>query len=94
MANKYYVGDIGTEILLDTKVDLTGGTDAKIKVKKPDGNAVEWDASIKDTTRLSHVAEADELDQAGTYLFQASITLGSWKGRGETAYMRVYEQFE
>ena len=94
MANKYYVGDIGTEIVLDTKVDLTGGTDAKIKVKKPDGSAVEWDASIKDTTGLSHVAAADELDQAGTYLLQASITLGSWKGRGETAYLRVYEQFE
>ena len=94
MANKYYVGDTGTEIVLDTKVDLTGGTDAKIKVKKPDGNAVEWDASIKDTTRLSHVAAADDLDQAGTYLLQASITLGYWKGRGETAYLRVYEQFE
>jgi hypothetical protein len=63
------------------------------EVKKPDGSAVEWDAAIKDTTRLSHVAAADELDQAGTYLLQASITLGSWKCRGETAYLRVYEQF-
>jgi hypothetical protein len=94
MKSKYYVGDIGTEILLDTKVDLMGGTDAKIKVMKPDGSTIEWDAAIKDITKLSHVIAAGELDQAGTYMLQASITLGSWKGRGETAHMRVHNQFE
>lgn len=94
MTDKHYVGEIGTEILLDTKVDIIAATATKVKCKKPDGTIVEWAATIKETTILSYTTAAGDLDQAGMYRVQASLTLGSWSGSGETASFKILEAFE
>lgn len=94
MTDKHYVGEIGTEVLLDTASDLTGATDTKIKCKKPDGTVVEWTATIKETTKLSYITAAGDLDQAGMYRVQTSLTLTGWSGLGETASFKILETFE
>lgn len=91
---KHYVGETGTEILVDTGVDITTATNTKIKCKKPDGTTVEWGASVKDTTKLSYLTQEGDFNQAGTYRVQASLSLGGWTGLGETASFKILELFE
>lgn len=93
MTNKHYVGEIGTEILLDTGVTITGATETKIKCEKPDGTLVDWTATIKETTKLTYLTVANDFNQSGLYKVQASLTLSGWTGLGETATFKVYDAF-
>lgn len=94
MADKHYIGEIGTEILVDTGVDITGATDTKIQCKKPDGTIVAWTATISGTTKLKYTIISGDFNQSGTYTLQASLILTGWTGRGETATFDVDELFE
>lgn len=92
MANKIYVGDIGTEILLDTGVNITTATVHNIKYKKPDGTTGTWTGTVKDFTKISYTVQAADLDQAGTYTLQAYVVMvGYWSG--ETVTFIVYGDF-
>jgi hypothetical protein len=93
MADKIYVGDIGTVIDLDCGVDITSATDQKIKVKKPDDTEEDWTASIQGTDTLRHVVTSGEFDQAGRYYFQAYIASPTWTGKGETVEKEVFAKF-
>ena len=42
MANKSYIGDIGTLIKVDAGTDLSGATQVKIVFKKPSGTINSW----------------------------------------------------
>lgn len=87
---KVYVGDIGTEIVLDCGVDVSAATVRKILVKKPGAtSAIEWSAVADGTNRIAHVAATGDLDVAGTYYLQAYIEMPGWSGRGETAGLEV-----
>ena len=94
MTDKHYIGEIGTEILVDTGVDISSATDTKIQCKKPDGTIVEWSATITDTTKLTYTTLADDFNQSGKYIIQASLVISGWTGRGETAIFDVDELFE
>lgn len=93
MIEKIYIADVGTEIILDLGADLTSAASPEISVKKPDGSVVSWPAEVVETTKLRHVLEAGDLDQAGVYHIQAVPNLSSWSGRGATVAVRVYENF-
>lgn len=93
MTNKYYVGDIGTDIIVDCGSTITGATATTLKVKKPDGAEVEWAASIDGTDHLKYTTLIDDFSVPGTYFLQASLTLGGWTGLGETARFIVYEHY-
>ena len=41
MTDKYYVGDTGTDIIVDCGTAITGATNTKLKVKKSDGTEPE-----------------------------------------------------
>lgn len=43
---KPYVGDVGTEIILDCKVDISSATIKQIKCRKPNGTEVSWNATL------------------------------------------------
>ena len=94
MADKVYVGDIGTDIIVDCGEDISTATKTKISVKKPDGSKVLWSASIYNTNYLKYTTVANDLNQSGKYKVQASLTLGAWSGLGETACFTVYSLFE
>jgi len=92
MKNKIYVGDIGTTIVLDVGADITGAT-VSMRVKKPSGSIVTWDATVTDdATGISHTTAAGELNESGAYRVQAVVALAdaSWSGSGEWADLNVY----
>ena len=92
MAGKHYVGEIGTDIIVDCGAVITGATETKIKVRKPDETEIEWTANIDGTNFLKYTTKADDFDLAGTYYLQASLTLSGWTGLGETALFVIDEK--
>ncbi len=89
---KTYVGDVNTEIRLDTEVSLASATALKISARKPDGTEVLWTGSA-DGTVVRYYTLADDLDVAGQWLLQAVVTTAAGEGRGETAKLKVYPKF-
>jgi len=84
MSEKHYVGEIGTEILVDCGSDISGASQVSLEVKKPDNTKVSWNASIEGTNYLKYIAVSGDLDIPGRYYLQASLTLAGWTGLGET----------
>ena len=91
--SKIYVGDLGTEVSLDTGVDLASATATKIRVTKPDRTFFYWDAEVVDDTKLSYITsmEASEWDMSGTWRFQAYVILPYWGGHGETLAIPIFK---
>ena len=94
--NKIYVGDIPL-IRLDCGVDISAATLFKIKYRKPDQSNQEWTegdgVEISGTQYLQYQTLATDLDQSGAWEFQVYLEIGSWKGHGETAAIRIYALF-
>jgi hypothetical protein len=101
MAGKLYVGDVGTFIIVDTKVDLTGALSLSFRVRKPDGTEVTWTPVILHTVDfkkyLRYEVQEGDFDQAGEYKLQAYAQVPEdgiyWEGRGETASFVVYARW-
>lgn len=91
---KTYVGNIGATVILDCKTVLTGATDVKISVLKPDGTKTTWAATVYLTNFVKYTIQAADFNVAGTYKLQATFTLSGWTGRGETATYEVYEHYK
>lgn len=83
---KYYVGDTGTLVLVDTLTDLSAATSVKLVVKKPGGTIVEWTGSVYHTTIIKYITLVTDFSVAGTYYLQAKVTLpsGVWLGNTTT----------
>ena len=96
--DKIYVGDIGTDIILDAGQDITGAT-VSIAVLKPGATGeTAWSGTVyaldEAAQYVRHTAEADDLDVPGVYRVQPVIALAgsAWSGRGETAEFRVFDK--
>lgn len=96
MADKVFVGDIGTAIILDCGEDVSAGINPRIAYQKPsyDGVSGEWVAEVYQSNYLKYVTVDGDFDEAGDYRVQAKLTLSSWTGRGETAIFKVYNVFQ
>lgn len=97
---KIYVGDIGTEFLLDAGQAITGAT-VSIAVLKPGATAeVPWSASVHTidgaARYVRHTTVDGDLDVAGSYRLQPVIALadGTWAGRGETEQVQIFDHQE
>jgi len=84
-----YIGDYGTQIIVDTGASLAAATVKKLKIKKPDGTTVTKNADVTDLTKLLYSAGASDLDLVGIYIVQAYIEFSDWKGHGAPAYFTV-----
>lgn len=97
MGKKIYVGDTGTELILDTNEDI-GGATVSIRVRKGDGTVTEWTSTTYGAipqTKVRHIMGADDLSCSGIYRVQAHVQLTSgWTGLGETAEFQVYSAFD
>ncbi len=89
MANKNYVGDV-FQLRVDTVSDITGDSVHQLKVKKPLGDIVTWNATITDGHYLYYTTMTDDCDEAGIYRIQA---LTENPTRGETFKMQIYEHY-
>jgi hypothetical protein len=91
---QYYIGDIGTEIIVDVCSDITTATLAALKVMKPDMTEHTWVGSVYDTTKIRYIAQSGDFDQVGEYRVQPYIEMPGWQGRGDTATFKISSQFQ
>lgn len=98
--SKYYVGDVGTEVLVDTKSDISTATVLKLLVKKPSGEEIEWVGvlgppnSIGVYTKIKYIVKEGDWDTQGWWLVQSYVEMPSWRGRGETVKFRLYPEYQ
>ena len=91
--SKYYVGDVGTEIIVDTCSDITSATKAALLVRKPDNTEHEWLGAVFEDTKIRYLVQVGDFDQAGRYRVQAYIEMPGWSGRGDSTYFKVSPSF-
>lgn len=84
-----FTGDIGTEIKLDCKSDVSSATVKSIVARKPNGSKVTWSATLEGTDFIKYVILSGDLDVAGTWHLQAKVDMPGWSGSGEVAVLRV-----
>ena len=89
----HYTDEIGTEIIVDCGVDISGATPTTLKVKKPDGTEVEWTATIYNSNYLKYTTILGDFNQSGTYVLQTSLTLTGWTGLGDVATFEIYAPY-
>ena len=96
---KYYVGNTGTTILVETGIDLTAATVLSLLVKKPSGAEVTWTGTIGPTnaigesTRISYVVETGDWDQAGWWSMQSHVETPAFVGPGVTVKFELHAAF-
>lgn len=87
--SKIYKDDVGTIILVDCGINITTATVRELKVKKPDGTYATWAGVQEGTNQIKYVLQAGDVNQDGTYVIQAKVTMPSWSGSGEETILRV-----
>ena len=91
MTRDAYIGDYGTQVILNTGEDLTQATinTVSILVKKPSGSFITWVGSVLETTKILYELKEGDLDETGTWIIQAIVDASIWKGKGRTSSFRV-----
>jgi len=92
---KIYVGQTALSIRLDTKIDLTTMSTAKIKYIKPDGTQGEWTAVLYGNAAdgiISYtINSASDIDQDGLWKMWAYVTFNdSTVAPGDIATMTAH----
>lgn len=94
MANRPFIGDIGTAIIVNTKEDLTTATLIELKVKKPSGTEVVWPGTIYELTKIRYIIQEGDFNESGEYQIQAYVVFPAWEGLGETSKFMVFAKWE
>lgn len=102
---KHYVGEIGTEVYLDTGLDLTNAINVAVKYRKPDavtngtwtGEVYSSYSALAQSTGTYYVKKtvaSGDFDTSGNWKMQAfvAMTTGTWYG--ETFDLNIYGAFE
>ncbi len=102
---KHYVGEAGTNLILDTGVLIGSATQQYITYRKPDGvtigsfsgslfSSYSQLAATIGTYFVSHTLAATDLDQPGEWRFQAYVGAvgGTW--HGEMVKINIYDLYE
>ncbi len=92
--NKIYVGDFGTEFLLDTGVDITSATTVEIHFEKPNETIGKWVGVVKNKTKIQYITKQGDLNQEGQWKLQAYVVFSSGTWRGEVATFKIYGHFK
>lgn len=94
MANKVYVGDIGTIIEVNMQEDISSATVTQLNIKKPGGIEVTWDGEIYNNNFIRYTITDGDLDVSGLYQVAPYIEIGNWKGLGEGSKFLVWEKYQ
>jgi len=95
MADKMYVGDVGTVITVETNSVLTGASATNLKILKADGTEATWVGAINGTTQIDYTIKADDLSVAGNWFLNSFVTFASGdQWTGETVKFPVYNPFD
>jgi hypothetical protein len=90
---KVYVGDVGTQIVLDCGAVVTSSTARSIEARKPDGTTVSWDAAVEGANSIKVTTSSGTLNVPGTWRLQAKVTMPSGIWLGETVTLQVHPRF-
>lgn len=84
-----FVGDEGTEVVLDCGTNVSTATVRSIVVRKPDGTKVTWGAVAEGANSVRYVTVTGDIDMAGNWKLQAYIEMPGWKGFGDVSTLTV-----
>ena len=92
---KIYVNDIGVVIEIDMGESLNAATNLKLEVRKPDNTKVEWTPTVygEGFNYLRYITVANDLNLAGVWKIQPSLTLGSWSGLADTVSFEIFAKY-
>jgi hypothetical protein len=92
---KHYVGEIGTQVIIEFDSDISAASGVWMETKKPDGVTIEvWGSAVVSGIYVVHTVESGDFDQAGQYSVQPYIALsGGWSGYGETSIFEIHKKF-
>ena len=93
---KHYVGEVGTELIVECGKKLDNAAFLKLSVKRPDGSVVEWtgEQAFQRRTAIRYVTKEGDLNVPGEYQLQSKVSLNGWVGKGRTSKFLIYDQFE
>lgn len=91
---KHYIGEVGTDIILETGKALAGATLLNIKYQKPDGTTGSWTGTIDTATKVKYTLSSGDIDQAGVWTFQAYVEVAGGKWYGQTARLTFSALFD
>jgi hypothetical protein len=96
MSSSHFKDEVGTLVIVNVGITVTGATVAKLLVEKPvSKEVVEWnDGLTKEGTLLKYTIKDGDLDEVGTYELQAYIEINGWKGHGEKTAFVIEEPLE
>jgi hypothetical protein len=89
LATSVFMGDVGTEIIVDCGADITTATVRSIVVRKPSGVKVIWPAEMLTSTMIKYTVLEGDLDIPGKWKLQAYVEMPSGKWFGEVAALNV-----
>ena len=92
---KIYQNQTALTLILDTGVTLTGATSVLIKYEKPSGATGSWTGTISSSSAqwIEYEVQANDLDEAGDWVFWAYLTDGdSNVAPGNAVTVTVYAE--
>lgn len=84
-----FVGDVGTEIILDCGVSVASASVRTIKARSPSGVVKQWAASPEGTNSIKYATATGDIDRAGGWRLQAYVEMPGWSGHGEVVILTV-----
>lgn len=71
------------DIVLDTKIDLTGASALEIHYKKPSGAEGSWTGVQFETTKIKYSLTAGNIDESDEWRMQTAVTISGRTGWGK-----------
>ncbi len=102
---KHYVGEVGTDLLLDTGIDISGASVAEIRWRDGAGastgqftgslfSSFSKITGLVGTNFVKYTLARGDLDVAGTWRFQAYIVTAAGTWWGEMVEEPVFNELE
>lgn len=71
------------DITLDTGIDISTASSLSIRYKKPSGETGSWSGTLSGLTSITYGVQSGDIDEAGTWRFQAVVVISGETGYGE-----------
>ena len=84
-----FIGDTGTQIILDCGSNISTATILHIVCRKPDGTKVTWSGVLEGTNTIKYTVGTGDLDVAGVWKLQSYVDMPGWKGYGDVVNLLV-----
>lgn len=84
-----FLGDSGTKLILECGTTISTATKREVRYMKPSGARGTWTGGQETTTSISYVTLAGDIDEVGTWKFQAYVEILGQKLYGTVTTIKV-----